>query len=130
MKKVTIEVEFEKFGTFGRTKCNADMDTYEEDFFCKETIDRVVKYVRKLFDNKNLFNPCVTFVYRDIETEPYSGRHYASRIFQLASNCEYDKIIWHESYIHADEESKIGKVTAKVIKELYLDAVNRALGKS
>ena len=129
MKKITIEVEFEKYGTFGRTTCQADMDVYEDSgFLTKETIDRVVKYVNKLFSNMNLFNPCVTFIYRDIDTEPVRNRHYVARVFGVASNLDLNKVIWSEGDSVPREESIIKKMTRKEIINVYKVCVARAMG--
>ena len=127
MKKITSDVEFEKYGSFGRTQCRADMSVYEDsDFLAKETIDRVVKYVNKLFSNRNLFNPCVTFIYRDIDHESIHNQHYVARVFGVACDVDLNKVIWHDKAPR--DESIVKKMTRKEIIKLYKECIDRAMG--
>lgn len=124
MKKVTIEVEFDKYTPFGRTHCEADMAVYE-DHLSEEHINKVIDYVRKLFTTKTLFDRQVTFCYRDTDMENPRQKHYVGRIFSLFEGSVHF-VMWDENgEVICNKE--ISNVTKKYIMEIYLDCVARAV---
>lgn len=121
--KVTIGIEYEKFDTFGRTHCYASIALYESenDLLSDEHIDKVVTTLRKLFSNKNLFNPCVTFSYRDVDTEAFGMGHNTGRIFGFGGD-SYDFVKWDTT---RDIRGVVKSVTKKVILDMYKDCVDK-----
>ena len=121
--KVTIDIEYEKFDTFGRTQCHANLYLYEmeDDLMSAKAIDKVVTTLRKLFTNKNLFNPCVTFSYRDIDTESFGMGHNTGRIFGFGGD-SYDFVKWDTT---GDIRGVVKSVTKKVILDMYKDCVDK-----
>ena len=128
MTKITVELEYEKYDVFGRTKCEASLDVYEDEIPLTDDIyvNRIAKAIRKLFTNKNYLNPCATFVWRDTN-ESYHKRKYTSRIFGFGGDW-IDKVIW-DDYCDPISKTQIRNVTKKDILELYMDCINRATGK-
>ena len=124
MKKIVIELEYNKYDTFGRTECKAHLTIYESEdgFMSEENINRVVSTIRKLYTNKNFLNPCVTFGYKDA-MNVFSNINYTGRFFTLGGDY-IDKIIWRDAYTTDTEEIK--SVTKKHILDLYKDCVGRA----
>lgn len=122
--KITIDIEYEKFGTFGRTHCHANLYVYENeygDLMSKEAVEKVVTTLRKLFTNKNLFNPCVTFSHRNIDTESFGMGHNTGRIFGFSGD-SYDIVKWG---VTGDVRATVKSITKKVIMDMYEDCVDK-----
>ena len=122
--KITIDIEYEKFDTFGRTQCHANLYMYEseeDDLMSDKAVEKVVTTLRKLFTNKNLFNPCVTFSHRDVATESFSMGHNTGRIFGFGGDT-YDIVKWDST---GDIRTTVKSVTKKVIIDMYKDCVNK-----
>ena len=111
MKKITVEIEFDKYTTFGRTHCTASKSLYDDLFEDEKSLNAVVEYVKKLFNNPNYFDQMATFIYRDTETESYGDRHHVCRIFTVGYNCTIDKVVWDDANHITSQEvlAKIGK---------------------
>lgn len=121
--KITIDIEYEKFDTFGRTQCHANIAIYDNEngLMSKESTEKVVTTLRKLFTNKNMFNPCVTFSYRDIDTESFNMGHNTGRIFSFCGD-SYDIVKWDST---GDFRDVVKSVTKKVILDMYKDCVDK-----
>ena len=111
MKKLTVEIEFDKYTPFGRTHCTANKDIYEDYFTDEKAMNNLVEYVKKLFNNMNLFDQMATFIYRDTDYENYSQRHYVCRAFTVGHGCTIDKVVYDDAnhIIEQDVLAKMGK---------------------
>ena len=129
MNKITVEFDYQKFDTFGRTICNAEMSIYEDEdapLDCEENKERVVKAVRKLFTSKNLFDQCATFYYRNTDTTPFSERTCTGRIYNFYSDGYY-KVIFTNANESKTVVKELKHATKADILDLYMNCVNRAI---
>ena len=127
MKKITLELEYDKYAAFGRTHCEVDFAIYEDDgnpLNSEENRNKAVKVIRKLFDNKNYLSQCVTFTWKD--TDFGSRGTSTTRFFRIA--CTPTMVVWDD---HGNKliMKDLDKLTRKDILALYDDCAARAYGK-
>lgn len=117
---ITIQVNFTARTVAGRTECQAEKNIHGSyrDLSDVSRVNSVVEYVKKILSSKTISDKMITFNF---------GNHWnmvgTSRIVDDFV-CGREIIKWgHNTTDRWDVE----KITAKDIKALYLECVNKAL---
>ena len=121
MNGIKIEAEFtmKTFAGF-YTYCKADEHIWD-DFRDVENVEKAVAYVKKILTNKNARDIMVTFIYDN-------GTDYGCSTSRLCDDFSggIREYAWDE-YGNNIRNIQHKKLSAKHIKELYLDCADKAI---
>ena len=88
-----------------------------------ETVDEVVKYVKAIFASKSFRDVSVSFIYDD-------GTLYGrtiSRLYNLTAGGNVTELHWYGRGSTADTQIELDKLTAKIIRNMYLECADKAI---
>lgn len=120
---IRIEVEAHaKTAIEFNTELKGSKDIFS-DYRDIEKVEEVVKYVKGLFTNKHFHDVSVSFIYDD-------GSLYGktiSRLFNIVNGGKITELHWYGTGSTADTKIELDKLTAKIIREMYLECADKAI---
>ena len=118
---IRIEVEAtEKTIIDWNTQLKGSMPIYR-DFRDVETVEKVVKYVMSLFASKKFHDVSVSFIY---DNDSIYGKT-TGRLFNICNGGKVTELHWYGDSSTADTKIELEKLTKKIIKDMYLECVER-----
>lgn len=123
MDKIEISVEFRQKTVAGMAACTASKDVSMDVARDAETIKAVVEYVQKIIKSE-VRDVAITFIMRKDYTDTATSRlWYYDRYMG-----QYNIVKW--ASVNSTDTYEYDKITAKQIKEMYLECVDRYEGKA
>ncbi len=118
---IHVRYEFNGKTLMGFGKMEAETSIFS-DYRDIETVERVIKEVKKLFGNKSVSNQCVTFSFMKKDYNEVS----TSRFLRFYSE-EITYVEWADGFGCGVKHNRGYSIKAKDIKEAYLACADRAI---